>query len=388
VRDQRLDKLANVIVDYSVKVQPGELVRLVGDPVAEPLLEALYEKLIRVGANVVVRSVPSNFREIFLRTANDDQLQHVCPLAKHEVETIDVSIGLFADTNTKALSNIDPKRQATASASQKVLMQRFMERSTARDNPEGHPGVKPLRWVGTMFPTQAAAQDAEMSLTDYESFVFGGGFLDRDDPIAEWTKLKDQQQKLTDYLNGRREVHFQTPNGTDLRVSCEGMTWINCFGDCNFPDGEVFTGPNLNAADGGVNGRVRYTYPAVYRGREVEDVELVFEGGRVVEARASKNEDYLIEMLDQDEGARSVGEVALGTNYNIQQFTKSTLFDEKIGGTFHIAVGAGYPETGNANESALHWDMVCDLRHGGTVTVDGEVISRDGQFVFDGWPGR
>lgn len=170
------------------------------------------------------------------------------------------------------------------------------------------------------------------------------------------------------------------------------MTWINCDGHENFPDGEVFTGPNLQAADGGVNGVVRYSFPAVYRGREVHDIELTFEKGRVVDAKASKNLDYLLAMLDQDEGARSLGEIAVGTNYQIQRYTKNTLFDEKIGGTFHAAVGAGYPETGNSNSSGLHWDMVCDLRaddgpgSGGTVEVDGEIISKDGRFVFEGWP--
>ncbi len=208
-----------------------------------------------------------------------------------------------------------------------------------------------------------------------------------DDPVAEWHKLKDQQQKLTDYLTGKNEVRFQAANGTDLLVNVCGMKWFNCYGDSNFPDGEVFTGPNLDAADGGVSGIVRYSFPAVYRGREVDDVELTFKDGKVVDAQASKNRDFLVQMLDQDEGARRVGEIAFGTNYNITRYTKNTLFDEKIGGTFHLAVGAGYPETGNANESGLHWDMVCDLRDGGTVTVDGEVISQDGRFVFDDWPG-
>jgi aminopeptidase len=166
------------------------------------------------------------------------------------------------------------------------------------------------------------------------------------------------------------------------------MTWINCAGESNFPDGEVFTGPNLKHADGGVNGIVKYTFPAVHNGREVHDIELTFEGGRVVDAKASKGLDFLEAMLDQDEGARSLGEIAIGTNYQVTEYTKNTLFDEKIGGTFHAAVGAGYPETGNDNQSGLHWDMVCDLRTGGTITVDGEVISRDGKFVFDGWPGN
>ena len=181
-------------------------------------------------------------------------------------------------------------------------------------------------------------------------------------------------------------MHFQADNGTDVVVDIDGMHWINCCGHENFPDGEVFTGPNLDHASGGVNGVVRYHFPAVHGGREVQDIELVFEKGRVAKATASKNEAFLRQMLEQDERAAYVGEVAIGTNYNITEYSKNTLFDEKIGGTFHMAVGSGYPETGNQNESGLHWDMVCDLRSGGTVTVDGEVISRDGRFVFDDWP--
>ena len=227
-----------------------------------------------------------------------------------------------------------------------------------------------------------------MSLRQYENFVFNAGHLDKPDPVAQWRKIEKRQQQVVDYLNGKKKLHFQAANGTDLHVTVEGMKWINCCGHHNFPDGEVFTGPNLQAPDGGVNGVVRYSFPAVHNGREVHDIELTFEKGRVVKAKASKNEDFLIQMLDQDEGARGLGEIAIGTNYQIQEYSKNTLFDEKIGGTFHAAVGAGYPETGNHNESGLHWDMVCDLRQGGTITVDGEVIHQDGKFVFDGWPGR
>lgn len=378
MRDQRLDKLAKVLVEYSTAVKPDQIVRLTGDPVAMPLLEALYEHCLRAGAHPHLRCVPSSLQDVFYEHANDRQLEFVSPLLKHEVETIDVSIGLWAETNTKSLSRVDPQRQGKASAARKPIFKVFMERAAKKD----------LRWCGTLFPTQANAQDAEMSLRQYENFVFGAGHLDQPDPVALWKDIEQRQQKVVDYLTGKKQIHFQAANGTDLTVNVEGMTWVNCCGHENFPDGEVFTGPNLNAPDGGVNGVVRYSFPAVHHGREVHNIELTFEKGRVVDAKASKNQDFLIQMLDQDQGARSLGEIAIGTNYQVQQYTKNTLFDEKIGGTFHAAVGAGYPETGNTNESGLHWDMVCDLRTGGTITVDGEVISRDGKFVFDGWPGN
>ena len=391
MRDPRIDKLARVLVEYATGIQPGQIVRLSGSTVAGPLLEALYEAALKAGAHPFVKCTPDSLANLFYENANEDQLKFVSPLALHEIETIDVSINLWADTNTKSLSRVDPKRQGIASSARKPIMQIFMDRAAAASDPEGNPGVKPLKWTGTQFPTQASAQDAEMSLAEYEDFVFKAGHLDLDDPVAAWLEIKQRQQKVVDYLTGKKQVCFKTANGTDLTVNVKGMKWINCCGHENFPDGEVFTGPNLGAPDGGVNGIVKYSFPAVYHGREVHDIELTFEKGRVVEAKASKNQDFLIDMLDQDQGARSVGEVAIGTNYQIREYTKNTLFDEKIGGTFHIAVGAGYPETGNHNASGLHWDMVCDLRPpggGGTVTVDGEVISRDGKFVFDGWPGN
>ena len=396
MRDPRLQKLAKVLVEYSVEVKPGQIVRITGEPVALPLLEEIYEAAVKAGAHPYLKCAPDSLQGIFFEHASDEQLAFVSPLAMQEVETIDVSIGLWAETNTKALSRVDPKRQGKLSAARKPIFKIFMTRAAAVDDPEGNPGVRPLWWVGTLFPTQASAQDAEMSLRQYEDFVFKAGHLDLDDPVAAWRAIEKRQQKVVDYLTGRKVVRFQSPNGTDLTVNVEGMRWINCCGKANFPDGEVFTGPNLKAADGGVNGVVRYSFPAVYRGQEAHGIELHFEKGRVKKATATKGEKYLLEMLDQDEGARALGEIAIGTNYQIQQYSKNTLFDEKIGGTFHAAVGAGYPETGNSNESGLHWDMVCDLRSpahggvekaGGTITVDGEVISRDGRFVFEGWPG-
>lgn len=377
MRDQRLDRLASVLVQYSTSVKPGQIVRITGDPISLPLLEAVYEQCLHAGAHPYLKCTPDSLQDIFFEIASDKQLQYVSPLAKHEVEKIDVSIGLWAETNTKSLSRADPKRQGIASSARKPIFKVFMDRAAKNE----------LRWCGTLFPTLASAQDAEMSLREYEAFVFNAGHLDKEDPVAEWKRIELQQQRVVDYLNGKKEVRFQTANGTDLVVNVEGMTWINCCGHHNFPDGEVFTGPNLDADDGGVNGVVRYSFPAVHRGREVHDIELVFEKGRVVDAKASKNQDFLIQMLDQDGGARTMGEIAIGTNYQVQEYTKNTLFDEKIGGTFHAAVGAGYPETGNLNESGLHWDMVCDLREGGTITVDGQVISKNGTFAFDDWPG-
>ena len=221
-----------------------------------------------------------------------------------------------------------------------------------------------------------------MSLSNYEDFVFRAGLLHQDDPAAAWKEISTRQQRLVDYLNGKKEIHFVTPQGTDLRLDVTQRTWINCDGHENFPDGEVFTGPVENAT----TGTVCYSFPAVHAGREVDEIRLVFQDGQVTDATASKGEAFLHSMLDQDAGAKILGEIAIGTNYSINQYTKNTLFDEKIGGTFHAALGAAYPESGGTNESGLHWDMVCDLRNGGKIFVDGELISENGRFLDDQWP--
>ena len=381
--DPRLAKLAQVLVRHCVAVQPGQTVRIAGDVVGLPLLELIQEEVVRAGGHPLVKMSSQNMQDAFLELAGEDQLKHLSELALREVESVDASIGLWADVNTKAQSQADPKRQAMVSAARSPLSERFLKRAADGE----------LKWCGTQFPTNASAQDAEMSLRAYADFVFTAGHLNAEDPAAEWKKISATQQKVVDYLNGKKLLRFTAPNGTDLRVDVAGNTWINCDGHENFPDGEVFTGPNLDAgsdseASGGVEGVVRYSFPAVHGGREVHGIELTFENGRVVDAKAEKNLDFLLAMLDQDEGARRLGEIAIGTNYQITRYTKNTLFDEKIGGTFHAAVGAGYPETGNANKSGLHWDMVCDLREstpgaadGGRITADGELFHEHGKFV-------
>jgi aminopeptidase len=227
-----------------------------------------------------------------------------------------------------------------------------------------------------MFPTQAHAQDAGMSLSDYEDFVFGAGMLDQEDPVAAWRKVYEEQQRVVDFLGQRNEIHIIAPD-TDITYRAGGRKWINCAGTENFPDGEVFTSP----IEDSVNGKVRFTYPAIYLGNEVEDVRLIFRDGNVVESSASRGLDFLNAMLDTDAGARFLGEAAFGLNYNITGFTGGTLFDEKIGGTMHLALGASLPETGGKNESGLHWDMVCDLREG-KVYADGQLCYEHGKFII------
>lgn len=373
MRDPRLTKLAEVLVNYSVGVKPGQVVRLSGPELSVPLVTELYRATLKAGGNPIARVSVDELADIMMREASEAQLSFLYPLALKEVETIDATISVWAESNTKSMTNVDPKRLALASKARKPVSEVFMNRAA-----DGS-----LKWCGTQFPTNASAQDAEMSLEEYENFVFKAGLLHLPDPVAAWKQVAERQQRLTDYLNnGRKEYRVTAANGTDVRMSVAGMTWINCCGKENFPDGEVFTGPVLDS----VNGVVQFSFPAVHMGREVEDARLTFRDGKVVDASASKGEDFLVKMLDMDAGSRLLGECAIGTNYSITRYTKNTLFDEKIGGTVHFAVGAGYPETGNKNVSGLHWDMVVDLRRGGKIEVDGKVISENGKFAMADWP--
>lgn len=376
MRDPRLEKMAQVLVHYSLGVKKKDKVLLIGELPGLALIEALYEELIRAGAFVKTNLIVPRFEEIFLKEATAEQLQFTSPFSLHEVSICDKRIRVLAPENTRALSHIDPKRQTMVSKASEPIMAKFMERSAKGE----------LQWQVTLAPTAASAQEAEMGLAEYEEFVFRAAFLDLPDPIEALRRLEKSQARIIDFLKDKKELHFKTKAGTDLRVNVEGMRWINACGKRNFPDGEVFTGPNLNAVDGGINGVVRFTYPAIWQSTVVENVELVFEKGRVVKASATKNEKFLKAILAQDEGASTLGEIAIGTNYRVSKFTQNILFDEKIGGTFHAALGAGYPETGNSNKSALHWDMICDLREGGTIDVDGVLISKDGRFCFSDWP--
>jgi aminopeptidase len=365
--DPRVQKLAEVLVRYSLEVKPGQLVRISGPALAEPLVVAAYREVLRAGGHPLLRVSVDGLEEVYYREASEEQLRFVSEIHKAEVERIDASLSIWADYNTRAMTNVPPARRRIRSEATRDLTQRFLER--------GAEGV--LRWVGTQYPTHAAAQEAEMSLREYEDFVYGAGHLDKPDPVAEWKRIRGDQARIAEFLATKREIRV-VGEDTDLTVSVAGRKWENAAGESNFPDGEVFTGPEETKT----KGHVRFTYPAIYGGREVSDVRLVFEAGRVVKAEAAKGEEFLREMLETDDGAKVLGEFAFGLNYNIQRFTRSTLFDEKIGGTLHVALGSSYPETGGRNRSGIHWDMVCDLRRGGEVYADGELIARDGKFVF------
>jgi aminopeptidase len=365
--DPRVETVAKILVDYSAKVRPNQLVRISGGPEGAPLILAVYQKVLERGAHPFLQVEPEEAEELLYAYASEVQLDYVPPFMKDMIEQIDASIGVWTDVNTKQLTSADPAKQSRRSVARRPLSDRLLERAAKKE----------LRWTGTLYPTQAFAQDAEMSLREFEDFVYQACLVHEPDPIKAWRTVSKKQQRLVDWLNKAREIHVVGPD-TDLKLEVTGRKWENCDGHENFPDGEIFTAP----IEDSVNGHIRYTYPACAYGREVEDVRLKFKDGRVIKATAAKNEQFLLKMLETDKGARYVGEFAFGTNPGIQRFTKNILFDEKIGGTIHLALGKGYLETGSKNKSAIHWDMVCDLRDGGEVRVDGTLFLKDGKILI------
>ena len=365
--DPRIEKLARVLVHYSLRLERGHLLRIRGPALAGPQILAAYREALSAGAHPTVRIGIEGLEEIYYRTATDEQLRYISGLERNEVETLDAELSFLGAYNTRAMTRVDPGRMRVRREATRDLSRRFMERA----------GAGQLRWCLTQAPTQADAQEAEMSFGEYEEFVYGAGHLDEDDPVAAWERVARDQAAVCERLGRMKTLRIAAPD-TDLTVQVAGRKWISAAGTHNFPDGEVFTGP----VEDGTSGTVRFSFPALYGGREVTDVRLTFEGGRVASASAAKGEELLRAMLDVDAGARVPGEFAFGLNYGIRQFTRNILFDEKIGGTLHMALGAAYPETGGKNNSGLHWDMILDLRgNGAEVFGDGEVVYRNGAFL-------
>lgn len=364
--DSRVAKLAKVLVNYSVGLKPGDQVYIRTSPVADELSLAVYTEAVKAGAHPWIVNQVDGTQEVFFKYANDEQLDYVSPINSMMIERFDAYINLWSATNTRELSGVDLKRMARSRKAQAKINQRFLERSA-----EGK-----LRWSLTVFPCNAFAQEANMSLADYTEFVYGAGMLNEDDPVAFWRTEGEKQQVLIKWLAGHEKAVLKGAN-IDLNMSIKERTFIECSGHENFPDGEIFTGP----VEDSVNGWVRFKYPAIYNGQEIEDIELWFEDGKIVKEKAAKNQELLTSLLNTDDGSRTLGEWGIGTNYGITRFTKNMLFDEKIGGTIHLAVGAAYPESGGKNESGLHWDMLCDMAES-EVRIDGDLFYKDGQTVI------
>jgi aminopeptidase len=365
--------MAKLLVEYSAAIQQGDRVLIEAETPAEPLVRKLFEYILKAGGHphllvtfdgmVTMTGMDSTF----LRFADDHQIEFQPTFMNQAYEQFESRIRIHSLQNTKSLATIPPEKiRKRAEAIRNIIKTQFTR---------GQEGD--FRWVTTLFPTEAYAQAADMSLEEFEDFVFQANHVDEAEPVAHWRAVGREQEKVIAALNGAEMVKVQGPN-CDLSLSIKDRTFLNACGRNNMPDGEIFTGP----VEDSVEGWVRFSYPAIYRGRAVSGVELTFEKGKVVKATADKDEEFLLSALDTDQGSRYLGEFAIGTNFGIDKFTGNILFDEKIGGSFHMALGAGYPETGNTNESAIHWDMICDMKTDSEIVVDGETFYKNGKFTL------
>jgi aminopeptidase len=366
-------ELAKILTEYSSPVQPGEYVTIVGNSTTSArLIEALVEAVLKRGALPNVQAAAligpdySDYFELYLREVTDEQLDRLDSTVMHWVNQSDALFFVKAPANTKALSSIDPARVGRWRKTLQPFSSRYLERYAAQE----------LRWTVVGWPTPAAAQTAEMGSRDYEEFVYRACGLDQPDPVKHWQNFRAMQERLVAWLAGKKHAEVKGP-GINLSFEFEARPWISCHGELNFPDGEIFTSP----VEDSVTGTVEFNYPCVYLGSEVDGVKVRFENGVAVEATATKNEAFLLSQLNVDPGARRLGEFAIGTNMGVPVMTRSILFDEKIGGSIHMAFGRSYEESKGQNESAIHWDMVHNMKDGGEIRIDGTLFYKSGEFM-------
>lgn len=362
--DKRIEKLAELCVQYSVGVKAKENVVIRGSSNATPLITEVYRECLQKDAYPWI--LPNLYVDhVFYKYAKDHQLKFVSPFEKFIYENMDVSITIYSEPNPRRLTNVDPALIRTFQGARRELVETFHRRVA-----EGK-----LRWTLYPFPVTDQAQEASMALADYEDFVYRSCLIDKKDPTAGWKKIRKEQERTCNLLDKAEKIRI-VGEDTDLTFSTKGRKWINCYGDKNMPDGEVFTGPVENSA----NGKIRFTYPGIYMGREVEDITLTFNKGKIVKASAAKGEGLLKEII-KIQGADRIGEIAIGTNHGITRFTKNMLFDEKMVGTVHMAIGNGYPDSGSLNKAAIHWDILKDMKKSGEIYADNEAFYRNGKFL-------
>ncbi len=362
------EKYAKVLVDYSVKVQKGELTIIRSDsPLSQPLVKEIYKQVLLKGGHPVVRVGVEGLNEVYIKNASDEQLEYIDPMTKLEYEEAKNLISIGAPVNVKGMARFDSKKLAKRSSVMKSLSAKMLKRAADGE----------LKWVIADFPTNALAQEANMSLDDYTEFLTKACYLYLDNPVEKWIEIGEKQQKIAEYLNTKSKLRV-VGEKTDITFNVAGRIWKSCAGECNFPDGEVYTSPVEDSA----NGQIYFDFPQIYRGNEAQKVLLTLVNGKVVEAKAEKGEEFLNNMFDMDEGSRFVGEIAIGTNENIQDVTGNILFDEKIGGSIHMAVGASYPDTGGKNVSGLHWDLIKNMKNGGQIYADDVLIYENGKFLI------
>ena len=362
-----LQKYAHLLVNYCLEIKEGDKFYIQTTTLAEPLVKALYEEALKAGAYQIVPAMDfSSKGKIFFDHASDQQLAQEPFLRKHAMETFDAYLYIRAPFNLREDQNNDSEKVKKFQAATKQISNTYFKRTATRD----------LKRSLCQYPTQASAQAAGMSLDEYSQFVFNACNLYAEDPAAEWKKLSKHQQGIVDYLNGKQDIHYKG-DGIDIKFNTKGRTWINSDGQTNMPSGEVYTSP----VEDSVNGTIHFSYPGAYFGKDVEGVTLYVKDGYIEKWEATRGKDFLDEIFSM-KGTRRFGEAAIGTNYNIQQMTKNILFDEKIGGTVHMAIGQSYLQCGGKNESSVHWDMITEMKNGGQIFADGEMIYENGKFLI------
>lgn len=360
-------KYAKILSEYSLNIQKGDTVIIKGEAQAEPLILALYEEILKKDAHPIVRLTLNGMMDSYFRISSDNQLDYVDPFTVYEYEKANKFISITAPYNVKNLTKINPAKLSRRSKSTKILTDIFYKRSAKGK----------LKWVTCNFPCNSLAQESRMSLDDYEQLLIKACCLHFDDPVKKWIEIREKQQKIVNFLNNTKTLHF-TGYKTDLKLSVAGRKWLNGCGLSNFPDGEVCTSPVENSAEG----EIYFEDVSIFRGNEVTGICLKFEKGKIVSATAEKGEAFLNSMINQDEGAKRVGEIAFGTNEMIKEITGNILFDEKIGKSIHMALGFSIPGTGGKNKSALHWDIVKLMQNGGKAYADDKLIYENGEFII------
>ncbi len=356
---------ARLLIDYCLEINPSDKLYVKATMLAEPLLREVYRHAMRRGAHVSMDLTMRGQNQLFYAEANAEQLTWVSPSYASAIEEFDAFLMIRAPYNLREDQAIDPAKRQQRAAALRPLHNQYNKRTADRS----------LRRCLCQYPTEAAAQEAGMSLEDYERFLYGACKLFDDDPAQSWLQVRERQQGLVDMLNGVSHMRF-TAAKTDLTFSVKDRIWINSDGRTNMPSGEVFTAP----VEDSVEGVVHFDYPSIFLGQPVQGITLTVEGGEVVQWEAEHGQS-LLDQVFAIEGARRFGEVAIGTNYDIQQATHNILFDEKIGGTIHMAVGQSYIQTGGKNHSAIHWDMISEMKDGGQIHADDTLIYQDGRFV-------
>lgn len=363
---QLLEKYAHLLVHYCLEIKAGERLYISSTTLAEPLIREVYRAAMKAGASVEINMAFREQEKIYLDLADENQIAHISPLQKEAMENYDAYLVIRAPFNLKETQNVDPNQRKLRSEALAEINKTYYTRTADRS----------LKRSLCQYPTQASAQEAGMSLEEYQHFVFNACNLYADDPKSEWLKVRVTQQKIVDYLNKSDQIQYKSSK-TNISFSVKNRIWMNSDGQTNMPSGEVYTGPIENT----VNGTVHFDYPSIYMGQEVHNITLWVEDGVVVKWQAERGQEVLDEVMKID-GANQFGEVAIGTNYNIQRATKNILFDEKIGGTIHMAVGQSYIQTGGKNKSSVHWDMISDMKQGGQIYADGKLIYENGKFLI------